>query len=46
MYMVDALTQNHYIPPAHLWRVMQYSLCYVVAMLALAIVLFQKREVG
>lgn len=42
----DALTQGHSIPPAHLGMVSLYSGLYITGMLALAVILFQTREVG
>jgi hypothetical protein len=42
----DALTQSHIIPGALLGRVLLYGLCYVVVALCLAVILFQRREVG
>lgn len=45
-WLVDAVTQNSPIPPDHLLRVALYGLGQVVALLCLAIILFQKRDVG
>jgi ABC-type transport system involved in multi-copper enzyme maturation permease subunit len=42
----DALTQGHVIPPAMLGRVLLYGLLYIVVALSLAVILFQRREVG
>jgi hypothetical protein len=42
----DALTQGHLIPPAMLARVLLYGLCYIVVAMSLAVILFQRREVG
>lgn len=44
--LIDPLTQDHAIPLTHLARVGVYCIAYVSAMLCLAIILFQKREVG
>ncbi len=42
----DALSQEHFIPPRHLGMVALYSALYITGMLALAVILFQTREVG
>jgi hypothetical protein len=42
----DALTQGHAIPAWHLGWVAAYALAMVTAALALAVVLFQSRDVG
>jgi hypothetical protein len=42
----DALTQGHLIPPGMLIQVILYGLCYIVVALCLAVILFQRREVG
>lgn len=42
----DALNQEHFIPPSHLWLVSLYSALYITGMLSLAVILFQTREVG
>jgi len=45
-WLVDAVTQNSPIPATHLLRVALYGLGQVVALICLAIILFQKRDVG
>lgn len=42
----DALSQAHFIPPRHLGLVALYSALYISGMIALAVMLFQTREVG
>ncbi|MCL4198347.1 MAG: ABC transporter permease subunit [Phycisphaerales bacterium] len=42
----DALSQEHFIPPRHLGLVALYSALYISGMIALAVMLFQTREVG
>lgn len=42
----DALSQEHFIPPRHLGLVVLYSALYISGMIALAVMLFQTREVG
>lgn len=45
-WLVDAVTQNQRIPLSHLGLVALYGLAQIGACLSLAVVLFQKREVG
>ncbi len=45
-WLVDAVTQNHPIPPTYVAVVGLYSLAQVGALLSLAVILFQTREVG
>jgi len=45
-WLVDAVTQNHPIPPLYAGIVFLYSLAQVGALLSLAVILFQTREVG
>ncbi|TVQ33307.1 MAG: ABC transporter permease [Phycisphaeraceae bacterium] len=45
-WLVDAVTQNHPIPPRYLGLVGIYTLVHITGLLALAVILFQKREVG
>ncbi len=45
-WQTDALAQQHAIPPSHLALVAVYATLWVTAGLALAIALFQTREVG
>lgn len=42
----DAVTQEHVIPGSYLVKVMLYAVASIVAALSLAIILFQRREVG
>lgn len=42
----DAVTQNRPIPASHLGKVTIYSLVQITAYLSLAVLLFQRREVG
>jgi ABC-2 type transport system permease protein len=42
----DALTQGHIIPLGLLWQVMLYGVLYIVVALSVAVILFQRREVG
>jgi len=46
MVLVDPITQRHPIPLSHLGVVAIYSLLLIIAILSLAVILFQKREVG
>ena len=45
-WLVDAITQGHDIPPRYMGLVTAYSGAHVVAFLALAVALFQRRDVG
>lgn len=45
-WLVDAITQSHPIPPRYVGLVALYTLAQVTGLLALAIILFQRREVG
>jgi ABC-2 type transport system permease protein len=45
-WLTDAVTQNHPVPLGHVVLVVLYAVCHVVAFLALAVALFQRREVG
>jgi hypothetical protein len=45
-WLTDAVTQNHPVPASHLLRVAGYAGAQTVAFLALAVALFQRREVG
>ena len=42
----DALTQGHLIPLKLLGQVLIYGLVYTTVALSLAVILFQRREVG
>ena len=46
LFLVDALTQRHEIPMSHMRMLAGYTVLYVGAMLSLAVILFQTREVG
>jgi ABC-type transport system involved in multi-copper enzyme maturation permease subunit len=46
MFLSDALTQNHIIPVRYVLTTMLYGLLYIGAALALAVCMFQTREVG
>jgi len=45
-WLVDAVTQAHPIPPRYVALVAGYSVAQIGAMLSLAVILFQRREVG
>ncbi len=45
-WLVDAVTQTHPIPASYMGMLVPYSAGHIVALLALAVILFQKREVG
>ena len=46
LWQADALTQGHSISAQHVILLSGYSVCYIAAILSLAIALFQTREVG
>lgn len=46
LFLSDALTQGHVIPPSYLAATGLYGLCYIIAALSLATFMFQRREVG
>lgn len=46
MLVLDALTQGHRIPSGYVVQGVIYGLIYIVTLLALATMLFQRREVG
>ncbi len=46
LWLADALTQSHVIPTAYVVRTVAYGLLYILIALSLAIILFQRREVG
>lgn len=46
LWLSDALTQERLIPMSYVWTSLLYGLTYVIAALALAVFLFQRREVG
>ena len=45
-WLVDAVTQTHDIPPRYVGLVSLYSLVQITGLLSLAVILFQRREVG
>ncbi len=45
-WLLDAVTQNREVPASHLLKVVIYALLQIAAFLALAIALFQRRDVG
>jgi len=45
-WLIDAITQGHAIPARYVVLVVAYALVQMIGLLALAILLFQKREVG
>ncbi len=45
-WLVDAVTQNQKIPPNHVALLAVYALVQVAGFLALAVFLFQRREIG
>ncbi len=45
-WLIDAITQGHNIPGRYVLMVVGYALVQVIGLLALAIMLFQRREVG
>ena len=46
MLLLDALTQGHKIPNHYVFSGSMYGVIYIVVLLALATMLFQRREVG
>lgn len=46
LYLADAVTQGHPIPMGYVGLVSAYSFLFITAILALAVALFQTREVG
>jgi ABC-2 type transport system permease protein len=45
-WLVDAVTQNRPIPPGHIARLGGYAAAQIVLFLSLAVILFQRRDVG
>ncbi|MEX2218227.1 MAG: ABC transporter permease [Phycisphaerales bacterium] len=45
-WLVDAITQNQYIPPGHMGLVAAYALAQIIGFVCLGVVLFQTRDVG
>jgi len=46
LWLSEAVTQSHVIPPAYVGQAIAYASLTIVAAVALAIILFQRREVG
>ena len=46
LWLSEAVTQGHVIPPQHVAQSLGYAALTIVAAIALAIILFQRREVG
>ncbi len=46
LWLIDAITQGHMIPADYLVKTVLYGIIYIVLALSLAIILFQRREVG
>ncbi|GMV25029.1 MAG: hypothetical protein AMXMBFR58_10600 [Phycisphaerae bacterium] len=45
-WLIDAVTQNQYVPPYHAVLVVVYAGAQICVFLCLAVMLFQKRDVG
>ncbi|MEL7484108.1 MAG: hypothetical protein AAFN41_07115, partial [Planctomycetota bacterium] len=45
-WLLDAVTQNRAVPTEHLVRIAVYSLLQIGVFLSLAVILFQRRDVG
>ncbi|MFI4915782.1 MAG: ABC transporter permease [Phycisphaerales bacterium JB060] len=45
-WLLDAVTQNREVPASHLFKIVAYAILQIAAFLALAIALFQRRDVG
>jgi len=46
LWLTDALTQENVIPTKYLFRTTSYGFLYIVASIALGVILFQRREVS
>jgi ABC-type transport system involved in multi-copper enzyme maturation permease subunit len=46
LWLADAITQRHVIPRRYVWQALLYAALDIVAILGLAVILFQRREVG
>jgi len=46
LWLTDALTQENVIPPSYIIRTTGYGFLYIVAAVAVGVVLFQRREVS
>ena len=45
-WLADAVNQNHAIPVGYIGSTLLYGMLLIVAALSLAVILFQRREVG
>ncbi|CAG0970509.1 hypothetical protein PHYC_01219 [Phycisphaerales bacterium] len=45
-WLLDAVSQNRPVPPSYLGLVSLYALCQIGVFLSLAVILFQRRDVG
>jgi hypothetical protein len=45
-WLLDAVTQNRDVPASHLFKIVGYAVLQIGAFLALAVALFQRRDVG
>ncbi|MEQ8317791.1 MAG: ABC transporter permease subunit [Phycisphaerales bacterium] len=45
-WLLDAVTQNREVPASHLFKIAAYAILQIAAFLALAVALFQRRDVG
>lgn len=45
-WLVDAITQSHPVPVRYVWTLAAYCALHTLALLSLAVILFQKRDVG
>ena len=46
MWLTDAITQNHVIPPSYVLEAVFYAIVYSISAIAVGVILFQRREVG
>lgn len=46
MWLTDAITQNHSIPPSYVVEAIFYAFAYSISAIAVGVILFQRREVG
>jgi hypothetical protein len=46
LWLSDALTQGHLVPVSYVVRTTVYGFLYILATLSIAVILFQRREVG
>lgn len=45
-WLLDAVSQNRSVPPAYLGLISLYTVCQIGVFLSLAVILFQRRDVG